>query len=167
MNKLQSLHPLGFFLTLFVPFIGVFLHVTLYYADALMPGSTLGDMSLFYACVVMWWIFAVIVGLHPEKKHSDIRFTKWLLLLPFTVIIFNTAFDGEVQFEKMLWFNSVVATWVLALGWISLDWYRWKFNPTPRQQQIIKRREYIIKRQAEIDKIPDCVVPSGLELITE
>ena len=130
----------------------------------------MNPLKSLYMGAAMWWLFALISGLpkdvEPREPYS-IKYVRWLLVLPVSMIAVNwvTPFDGYAEVISV--FNAVLITWGGCVLWILIDWYRWKFNPSKRQWKLIKYNERVAEWRAKIDKIPNCVVPSGLQIITQ
>ena len=170
MNKYPSQHWVALFFTLLIPSATVIMNVLLDVFDVKTPSGNdnMTALTMLYVGVAMWWILALVIILpgNPNITKDAPKFGRWLLLLPVSIIIINcfTPFDSYT--ERIAWFNAVAVTWVGMILWILVDWYRWKFNPSVRQQDIIFIRNHVAKRKAEIDRIPDCVVPSDLSIQT-
>ena len=164
-----SNHGFVFIMTTFL--VGAFVGMVygLEFSGGTVPNSkTL--ISSFYVGVGVWWIFALISGIRPEYTRynkDDPKYVKWLLVLPVSVIIMNCFLPFDSNDERMMWFNSLAVTWVGMVSWICVDWYRWKYNPNARHLRILNRRLAYAIRRAEIDKVPDCVIPSGLSYIPQ
>jgi uncharacterized membrane protein len=166
LNKLPSQHWFVFFLSVFFVSMSVFMHYVLDLAGATTEDSIYTPFTALFFGTAIWWIFALISGIRPEYtqyRKDDPRYIKWLLLLPVSVLIMNFFIDyGEHYTGRLVFFTSILVTYIGILIWICADWYRWKYNPTERQQRVIARELHRINRRAEIDKIPDCMVLYGL-----
>jgi hypothetical protein len=163
--KRPSQHWFVLFITLFLPSM----MIGISYVDELTMPS-LSYWKAFYLGIGVWWVFALmsampIRDLNYRAKLARVKYGRWLLVLPVGAIIMNCFTPFESYDERMIVFNSVVVTWCGMIGWILGDWYRWKFDPTERQRELQEYVVYVVERRAEIDKIPDCVIPSGLELL--
>ena len=137
----------------------------------LMPNES--PMTMWFMGIAMWWMFAVMAALslcmQPDKtyraKLARIRFGRYLWVLPLGAIAMNCYTPFEFYDERIIVFKSLVVTWVGIVLWILVDWYLWNFKPYARQRELQELDIYLKERRAEIDLIPDCVVPSGLNLI--
>lgn len=169
-NIQSSQHWFVLALTLMIPTAIVILDLLLNMFDAKTTSGVthITTLNMFYAGVAMWWVFAailVIPGNQNITKDSP-KFGRWLFVLPVSMFIINWFTPFDPYLERMSWFNSIVVTWFGMVGWILVDWYRWVRNPTLRQFMIMDIRRYYAERQAKIDKIPDCMIPSNLRRIT-
>lgn len=165
-NKHPSQHWFALLATLMIPVMIVIINIVTDTSGAKTPSGVtyMTTLNMFYAGVGMWWIFALLSAMpgHPNHTNDTPKYGRWLLLLPVTAIAFAYIAPVDGYDARILWFNSVAVTWVSMVLWILVDWYRWKFNPTVRQLGIQLDRDRADERQAEIDKIPNCIVPSDL-----
>ena len=163
-NTLRSEHWLAMFFTFIFPAATVVMVLALDAAAAVKPSFT--SLHSLYIGVSVWWLFGIIAGITPDYPKHRPRFIGWILLLPVAAIVLNLFTNEPPYTERLVWFNSLVVTWIGFVFWIATDWYRWKYNPSKRQQRQIDFRLWQDKRRAEIDAVPNCVVPYGLQYST-